>query len=93
MLLTRQGTKEVYVGESLLYGSVILKRNADLRELQGEYRMLSRLGGTVAYWIRNQVPAEFLGMARKSGEICEELFRKYPERMLLHGDLHHDNLL
>lgn len=42
-LLSCQGTKEVYAGESRLYGPVILKRNSDLRELGGEYRMLSRL--------------------------------------------------
>ena len=26
-------------------------------------------------------------------EIGQELFKKYPERVLLHGDLHHDNML
>ena len=26
-------------------------------------------------------------------EICKDIFQKYPERMLLHGDLHHDNIL
>lgn len=25
--------------------------------------------------------------------ICEELFARYPERLWLHGDLHHDNIL
>ncbi len=156
LLLTRQGTKEVYAGESRRYGPVILKRNADLQELQGEYRMLSRLdcaqsartyasdgeagllleerilagttlrqevspdkrvqclarvfhaihtpadGGTsyldwlrgiVGYCERNQVPGELSRMAGEAYGICGELFRKYSERVLLHGDLHHDNLL
>lgn len=34
--------------------------------------------------------AEYVQAARK---ICADLFEKYPERVLLHGDLHHDNLL
>ena len=156
LLLTRQGTKEVYAGESRRYGPVILKRNADVRELHGEYGMLSRLdcaqsvrtyafdgeagllleerilpgttlrqevspekrvqclaqvfhaihtpaevGTTYLDWLRgimgycesNPVPGALLRMAGEAYEICGELFRKYPERFLLHGDLHHDNLL
>lgn len=156
LLLTRQGTKEVYAGESRRYGPVILKRNADLQELQGEYRMLSRLdcaqsartyasdgeagllleerilagttlrqevspekrvqclaqvfhaihtpaevGTTYLDWLRgivgycenNPVPGALLRMAGEAYGICGELFRKYSERVLLHGDLHHDNLL
>lgn len=34
--------------------------------------------------------AEFAERARR---ICKYFFEKYPERMLLHGDLHHDNIL
>lgn len=155
-LLSRHGTKEVYAGESRRYGSVILKRNTDLRELQREYRMLSRLdcaqsvraygfdgevgllleerilpgttlrkeispekrvrclsgvfhaihapadgGTTYLDWLRgiveycecNPVPGELSRMAGEAYGICRELFRRYPERLLLHGDLHHDNLL
>lgn len=29
----------------------------------------------------------------RANEICKDIFQKYPERMLLHGDLHHDNIL
>ncbi|MCL2406377.1 MAG: aminoglycoside phosphotransferase family protein [Defluviitaleaceae bacterium] len=29
----------------------------------------------------------------KAEEICRELWDKYPRRLLLHGDLHHDNIL
>lgn len=35
-------------------------------------------------------------MAKKlelATQICMEMFQKYPERLLLHGDLHHDNIL
>lgn len=31
--------------------------------------------------------------AERARGICEKFFDKYPERMLLHGDLHHDNIL
>lgn len=31
--------------------------------------------------------------AIQAREVCQEMFDEYPERMLLHGDLHHDNLL
>lgn len=30
---------------------------------------------------------------KKAESICKELFLMYPSRMLLHGDLHHDNIL
>ena len=35
----------------------------------------------------------WLRRAGEAEEICGEMFMKYPERVLLHGDLHHDNLL
>lgn len=155
-LLSYQGTKEIYAGESRHYGPVILKRNTDLRELQGEYRVLSRLdcaqsvrayafdgeagllleerilpgttlrqeaspekrvqclsrvfhaihtpaegGTTYLDWLRGivgyceskPVPGALSRMAGEAYGICRELFRKYPERLLLHGNLHHDNLL
>lgn len=34
--------------------------------------------------------AEKAALARS---ICAEMFQKYPEHVLLHGDLHHDNIL
>lgn len=36
---------------------------------------------------------ELARMTAEAHAICEELFAKYPDRVLLHGDLHHDNLL
>lgn len=41
----------------------------------------------------HEVPGDLNDMAKQAQEICAELFEKYPERVLLHGDLHHDNLL
>ncbi|MCM1240776.1 MAG: aminoglycoside phosphotransferase family protein [Lachnospiraceae bacterium] len=32
-------------------------------------------------------------MASRACSFCAEMFEKYPDRALLHGDLHHDNLL
>lgn len=40
-----------------------------------------------------QVPEELRDKAFQARDICGEIFAKYPERVMLHGDLHHDNLL
>lgn len=42
------------------------------------------------YCIRHQVAED---MASRAHLFCAEMFEKYPDRVLLHGDLHHDNLL
>lgn len=42
------------------------------------------------YCVRHQVVED---MASRAHLFCEEMFEKYPDRVLLHGDLHHDNLL
>lgn len=42
------------------------------------------------YCTRHQVAEE---MASRAHLFCMEMFRKYPDRVLLHGDLHHDNIL
>lgn len=39
------------------------------------------------------VEPELAEMTAAAYAVCAEMFEKYPERMLLHGDLHHDNLL
>ncbi len=39
------------------------------------------------------VPAELREKALQARDICREVFVKYPDRVVLHGDLHHDNLL
>ena len=42
------------------------------------------------YCVRHQMDED---MASRAYLFCREMFGKYPERVLLHGDLHHDNLL
>lgn len=42
------------------------------------------------YCISHQAAEE---MASRAHSFCVEMFGKYPDRVLLHGDLHHDNLL
>lgn len=42
------------------------------------------------YCVRHQVAED---MASRAHLFCAEMFEKYPDRVLLHGDLHHDNLL
>ena len=42
------------------------------------------------YCVQHQVAED---MAFRSLLFCTEIFEKYPDRVLLHGDLHHDNLL
>lgn len=41
---------------------------------------------------RNDHKALFAKMANAE-RICRKLWEKYPDRLLLHGDLHHDNIL
>lgn len=45
------------------------------------------------YCVQNHVAEEVADMASQARGFCGEMFGKYPDRMLLHGDLHHDNLL
>lgn len=41
----------------------------------------------------NNVEDNLTKQAKYARDICAEMFEKYSERMLLHGDLHHDNIL
>lgn len=58
-------------------------------------------GETYLRWLENicrfcqthAVAAELADKAARALAICAEIFEKYPDRVLLHGDLHHDNLL
>ena len=58
-------------------------------------------GETYLDWLNKacafcESPDVFDDLSRLAGQardICVELFDQYPERVLLHGDLHHDNLL
>lgn len=54
---------------------------------------LDWLEGACSFCQSHGVPTELSRMAMQARAICAELFNKYPDRALLHGDLHHDNLL
>lgn len=54
---------------------------------------LDWLDGVWGFCASGGVPGELCRMAEQARKVCRELFRRYPERLLLHGDLHHDNLL
>ncbi len=45
------------------------------------------------YLYNNNIDSSFTEKVRKALKIGQEMFEKYPERVLLHGDLHHDNIL
>ncbi len=45
------------------------------------------------YCANNPVGEEWIKRAELAYSICSEMFEKYSERFLLHGDLHHDNIL
>lgn len=51
---------------------------------------VNRITGVMA----DQYPEHPLTLPmRKGQQICHALFEKYPQRVLLHGDFHHDNML
>ena len=145
--------KGVFSAESKTFGTVILKINPHITQLQSEYQMLAQLSGRhnckvyafdenagllleehifpgttlrreMSLEKRLQVflqifqeihmPADSgatylnwlehireycvshqtaVDMASRAHLFCVEMFGKYPDRVLLHGDLHHDNLL
>lgn len=41
----------------------------------------------------SHINQELTEKAKLARDICAEMYEKYSERMLLHGDLHHDNIL
>jgi len=45
------------------------------------------------YCAQSHVAKDVSDMACQARGICAEMFGKYSDRLLLHGDLHHDNLL
>jgi len=54
---------------------------------------LDWLVGINNYCANNPVGEEWTKRAELAYSICSQMFNKYGERMLLHGDLHHDNIL
>jgi streptomycin 6-kinase len=51
------------------------------------------LDGICEFCVQKNVNREITRKVYEARAICGEMFEKYPERVLLHGDLHHDNLL
>lgn len=54
---------------------------------------LDWLANVCLFCKNNGIDKNLTQKAELSREICVEIFEKYPERVLLHGDLHHDNIL
>ena len=91
--------------EERIFPGTVLRREASLEKriqkflqvFQGIH-MPTNSGETYLNWleqiceycVRHQVAED---MASRAHLFCEEMFEKYPDRILLHGDLHHDNLL
>lgn len=67
-------------------------REIHLPQPEGE-TYLDWLNKSHAFCVSQNLSAELTPLSAQAREICVELFEKYPERVLLHGDLHHDNLL
>lgn len=59
---------------------------------QGE-TYLDWLEEICGWCVRNRAAEDMTEMAERARRYCAEMFEKYPDRMLLHGDLHHDNML
>lgn len=93
--------------ERLLSGTVLReersleKRVEVLASVFREIHLPQQEGETYLDWLNKahafceaqNVADELLRLAGQARDICAELFDQYPERVLLHGDLHHDNLL
>ena len=67
-------------------------REIHVPQQEGE-TYLDWLNKALAFCVSQNVSAELTPLAAQARDICAELFDQYPERVLLHGDLHHDNLL
>ena len=91
--------------EERVFPGTVLRREASLeKRLQAflqvfhEIHMPADSGATYLNWLEkiceycseHQVAED---MASRAHLFCAEMFEKYPDRVLLHGDLHHDNLL
>lgn len=57
------------------------------------YNYLKWLESAVDFCVNNNIDNDLAGKMKIARDIGKELFDKYPERYLLHGDLHHDNIL
>lgn len=90
--------ERIWPGITLREESCLEKRIEVLRQLFYAIHTPETEGETYLDWVEHACSLpdlpEILAKKRKmTRNICAELFEKYPERMLLHGDLHHDNIL
>lgn len=91
--------------EERIFPGTVLRREASLEKriqvflkIFQEIHMPGNGGTTYLSWLerareycrRHQVAED---VASRAHLFCAEMFEKYPDRVLLHGDLHHDNLL
>lgn len=67
-------------------------REIHLPHQEGE-TYLDWLERACAFCETHDVPENLPRLADQARKICARLFEAYPDRVLLHGDLHHDNLL
>lgn len=93
--------------ERILPGTVLRqepspeKRIEALTKVFREIHVPCQAGETYLDWLdkacafceSHGMPGNLSQMAKRARNHCAELFAAYPERVLLHGDLHHDNLL
>ncbi len=54
---------------------------------------LDWLANIKEYCTSNQMDEEWTKKAHVAYDICLDIFERYSDRVLLHGDLHHDNIL
>lgn len=91
--------------EERIFPGTVLRREASLEkriqiflQVFHEIHRPTDSGATYLNWLeqiyeyctRHQMAED---MASRAHLFCAEMFEKYPDRVLLHGDLHHDNLL
>lgn len=94
----------ILLEERIIPGTVLRSEVSLEKRIQAFLRVFheihvpERSGTTYLNWLE-QIHAYCAGhqgaeeMAARAHRICKEIFEKYPDRVLLHGDLHHDNLL
>lgn len=91
--------------EERIFPGTVLRRETSLEkriqvflQIFREIHMPTDSGATYLNWLericeycaQHHVAED---MASRAHVFCAEMFEKYPDRVLLHGDLHHDNLL
>jgi streptomycin 6-kinase len=77
------------------YGACVLKFGLHLEMAETEYYVLKEFDGNGLCKLIKTRPdyAVLCGKMIKAEEICRQLWEKYTARQLLHGDLHHENIL